>query len=346
MYELGAWWIIYAINAIISFILALLVLSFANRLIINKSKTKVNLNVASTDSLEAEKRSLKYHFKEFISSSSVIITNKCYVFIVICTIFETLLIKGFSSYLTKYLQFQYRLEAGQATTYAGGIGFFSLVGGSLLGGFFIKKFKWEIVHCAKFITFSLFITSGLFLGLIIYCPQEQLIDKDYLNQNSQFLISKNLICNCDPMAYKFLCYKTEYMFASSCYAGCTSELNNGTEYSNCYLLNNLAMLTISDNVTLQKCSHPANQCVLRLVVVCIFGFLVLFLSSVTLMPILKIILGCVEVESQSFALGIRSLVTKLFGKKIHLVNIKKKTDFNFLFKNRKYSGTFNFCFCC
>jgi organic anion transporter 4A len=311
---IGAWWIIFVINAFISFVLGLLVLLFANKLITIQSKISANSNVSSVDSLEAEKRSLKYHFKQFISSGCAIITNKCYVFIVICTIFETLLIKGYSSYLTKYLEFQYRLQSYTATIIAGGIGFVSLVGGSLLGGFLIKKFKWEIVHCAKFITFTLFFTSGLFLGLIIYCPQGQLIDKEYLIQNTQFLVTNNVNCNCDPSSYNFLCYKSDYVFASSCYAGCTTELVNGTEYSNCLLLNNLANLTISDNVKLEQCSRPANECILRLVIVCVFGLLVLFLSSVILMPILKIILGCVEVESQSFALGIRSLVTKLFGK--------------------------------
>lgn len=311
---IGAWWIIYAINAIISFILALLVLAFANKLVLNKTKAKYNTNVSSTDSLEAEKRSFKYHFKQFTSSGYVIITNKCYIFIVICTVFETLLIKGYSSYLTKYLQFQYRLQASTATMIAGGLGFISLVGGSLIGGFLIKKFKWEIAECAKFVTFVLFITSGLFLGLIIHCPQEQLIQKDYLMENAQYLDSQNVICNCDPTSYNFLCYKTEYMFASQCYAGCTTIKSENT-FSNCYLLNNLVNMTMSDNEVLQKCSRPASQCTMRLVIVCFFGLLVLSLSSVILMPILKIILGCVEIESQSFALGIRSLVTKLLGKK-------------------------------
>ena len=308
---IGAWWIIYAINAIISFFLALLVLLFSKKLVLNKSKESTPDSLSRDDSIETEKKSLKFHYKQFKASGYVIITNKCFIFIVICTTFETILIKGYSSYLTKYLQYQYRLPASTATMITGGIGFVSLIGGSLLGGFLIKKFKWEILQCAKFITFVMFLTFGLFLGLIIYCPQEQLIDNNYLTQNTEILRNKNITCNCDASSYNFLCYKTDYIFVSQCYAGCTTESDK--TYGNCYLLNNLANLTMSDNAVLTPCAHPASQCTMRLVIVCIVGLVVLFMSSIVLMPILKIILGCVDVESQSFALGIRSLVTKLLG---------------------------------
>jgi organic anion transporter 4A len=308
---IGAWWIIYAINAIISFILALLVMRFSNRLNLKKCKTKSsNSNIANSEGLS--KNGLKYHLKQFKASGYVIITNKCYIFIVICTTFETLLIKGYSSYLTKYLEYQYRLPASTATIITGGIGFVSLIGGSLLGAFLIKKYKWDIRQCTKFITFVLFLTTLFFLGLIVHCPQEEFINSNHFNEMAQVLTDKNITCKCDPNAFNPVCYKTDYIFISQCYAGCTTKIDGKS--SSCHVLNYLAKLEDAEGVQLSTCSRPAAHCTVRLIIVCFVGFIVLFMSSIILMPILKIILGCVDVESQSFALGIRSFVTKLFGK--------------------------------
>ena len=46
---------------------------------------------------------------------------------------------------------------------------------------------------------------------------------------------------------------------------------------------------------------------------CAVGFVVLFLSSSIIMPLLRVILESVDAENQSLALGIRSLLTKAFG---------------------------------
>lgn len=331
---IGAWWIIYAINAVISLILAILVLRFSKKLILKESIEETTTDDKSDKtrccSKTSKNLSFKDHLQQFKNSGLKILTNKCYILIVLCTTSETLLIKGYSSYLTKFLEYQYRLPASTATMIAGAIGFVSLVGGALTGAFLIKQLKWNIKQCTKYIMIMQFITFPLFLGFLLYCPQETYINSSYLNENINYLSENNYLCNCDSSAFYPLCYKTEYLFQSPCHAGCTGI--RGYNYTNCFMLTKLVKTSSSfdnDDLILKACSRPATQCVYRLVISSFIGLLVLFLSSTTLMPILKIILDCVDVKIQSFALGIRSLVTKLIGMHWYYSLILNKVFFKY-----------------
>ena len=93
------------------------------------------------------------------------------------------------------------------------------------------------------------------------------------------------------------------------------------EYLNCTVLYSLLDQSISTPVIMKPCHRPATQCLTNLVFVSLIGLAVLFLSSIVILPLLRIILESVSIDNQSFALGIRSLVTKLFGN-YHFVNVK------------------------
>ncbi len=174
---------IFMLGAVFNFILAFLVMQFSPSLTLDKeirpvsSQITENTNndidsvIANTNSQtnlnkipQQEKNSLKEHFKKFWKDAKLILSNKIFLFIVICTTCETFLIKGFSSYLTKYLEYEYRLPASSATILTGTIGFISMIGGALLGSYLIAKFKWKIKECSRFVTVILFFTSFLFLG--------------------------------------------------------------------------------------------------------------------------------------------------------------------------------------
>lgn len=293
---IGAWWIIYAITAIINALLSVLVFRFAPSLILNKEssegKTKSNLTSLG-------------HLKQFFRNAILILANRVFLFIVICTTFETFLIKGFSSYLTKYLEYQYRLPASTATMIAGAIGFISLVFGPLSGAYLIKRFSWSIKQCAKFVVLILFLTSLLFLGLIVHCPQEK-----YINEESK--VYQNSDCNCDVNTFYPVCYKNSYIFQTPCHAGCT-KFTRPNIYSKCMVLELFLKNEYNDSTALLPCQRPTPYCISNLVLVSLIGLAVLFLSSIVILPVLRIILESINVENQSFALGIRSLITKLLG---------------------------------
>ena len=243
--------------------------------------------------------------RDFIKNTKLILSNRVYMLIVTCTLCETFLIKGFSSYLTKYLEYQYRLSASTSTMIAGTIGFISLVFGTLSGALLVKRFKWTMKQCCKFVTINLFFTSFLFLGLLIYCPQEKYI-------NSENELYQNSTCKCDVNIFYPICYNNDFIFQTPCHAGC-ENFETPLNYSECRVLDLLLKNRNVSERTLIPCPRPDKNCIGHLVLVSVAGLGILFLSSIVILPLLRIILESIGPENQSFALGIRSLLTKLFG---------------------------------
>ena len=134
---------IFVLGAVFNFILAFLVMQFSPSLTLDKETSSSNdtlternndidsviINANSLTNLnkisQKRKPSLKEHLKKFKQDAKLILSNRIFLFIVICTTCETFLIKGFSSYLTKYLEYEYRLPASTATILTGAIGFIS-----------------------------------------------------------------------------------------------------------------------------------------------------------------------------------------------------------------------------
>jgi hypothetical protein len=266
------------------------------------------------DNLETNKEILTqtstFHLHDFIANACCILSNPVFLFIALTVTFETFLLKGFSSYLSKYIEYQYRLPASTATMIVGTMAFISLIGGVLIGAFLIKHFKWHLKECCQFIVTIFFITTFLFLGLLIHCPQE-----DYINKDNEFYSTSG--CNCDKNIFYPLCYKKEYLFQSPCHAGCENRSDWNT-YDNCsvlysLLLNNSLVNSTTNDIKLNACDRPASHCMNNLIVVIIFGFSYLFLSSLAALPLLRIVLESVNSTNQAFALGIKSFITKLFG---------------------------------
>lgn len=135
---IGAWWIIFIPAALIDLALASLLFLFSPTL-------AINYHVSISPSIH-HSQPLKSHLTDFTRSARVILSNRIFVFIVLCTTTETFLIKGFSSYLAKYLEYQYRLAASTATMIVGALGFVSLMLGVFLGSFLVKHFKWQVSH--------------------------------------------------------------------------------------------------------------------------------------------------------------------------------------------------------
>jgi hypothetical protein len=295
--------LIYGIGAIFNLILGFLVFQFSPSLTLKKEINDTQPNNSINETTNTKNKKLKEYLKIFLSDAKLILSNRVFLFIVICTTCETFLIKGFSSYLTKYLEYEYRLPASTSTILTGSIGFISMIGGALLGSYLIGKYKWTIKECSRFVTIILFITSFLFLGIMIHCPQEQFI-------NSENLTFKTSKCECDSNKFDPVCYQNEYLFQTACFAGCT-HVNNTNEYSNCIVLNNLINMTQLQAI--KNCKRPAEHCKSFLVLVGFIGLAILFLSAIIILPLLRIILESVDLENQSFALGIRSFITKLFG---------------------------------
>lgn len=166
----GAWWLIYVFAVPINFIIAMIVFSFSPNLSLYRKSSQTTTadnqhhqqlgkpstsaavppeivpisTIESVQYVTPHRQNFKEHTHDFFRSARLIVCNRVFIFIVLCTTTETLLIKGFSSYLSKYLEYQYRLAASTATMIVGAIGFVSLIVGVFSGAFLVKHFKWKV----------------------------------------------------------------------------------------------------------------------------------------------------------------------------------------------------------
>ena len=138
----------------------------------------------STDS----RRSRRDNCRNLCSVVGQLMKNIRFVFIVIVNLFEGVLLKGRSFYsllflyryffssgfvpfITKYFEYQHQIDTSTATLITGALALISVIIGCPLGAFFMNKYSWTPMQCARICTIILLISSFLFLFLIFSCPE-------------------------------------------------------------------------------------------------------------------------------------------------------------------------------
>ncbi|CAF4404676.1 unnamed protein product, partial [Adineta steineri] len=90
---------------------------------------------------------------------------------VIANLFEGILLKGFVPFITKYFEYQHQLDTSTATLITGAIALLSVIIGCPIGAYFMNKYSWTSLQCARICTILLVISSFLFLFLNFSCPE-------------------------------------------------------------------------------------------------------------------------------------------------------------------------------
>ena len=126
-----------------------------------------------TDTVEDD--NMPHTLKQLLPSLKALLTNKPFVFLSLAAAFEGFAVGGFSTFLPKFVEAQFRIPAGLASTYTGLVVVPGGCGGMLFGGYLIKRMKWT---CDKIIKACFIIASlatlwaaGMFLG----CPNRAFV---------------------------------------------------------------------------------------------------------------------------------------------------------------------------
>ncbi len=78
---------------------------------------------------------------------------------------------GFVPFITKYFEYQHQLDTSTATLVTGAIALFSVIIGCPLGAYFMNKFSWTPMRCARVCGVVFTASSFLFLFLTLSCPE-------------------------------------------------------------------------------------------------------------------------------------------------------------------------------
>lgn len=336
---LGAWWLCFIFSCVVSLSIAvpfflfprLLPDSHLVRLARKKEMAKCSVVAGGGDQSDggggvATLRSMPTHLKQ-------VVTNLPWIFVT-CTISASLIVlSGLVTFAPKYLQSQFKLTASLASVIAGAVAIPCGSAGVIVGSLVIYCAKLKGKGVSLFTAVITLIVIAPSLIFLVNCPNIQLngVTHSYPSANSSatsgpspssLTSSCNLHCNCTSQLYEPVCGSDGVSYFSACYAGCRKryQLKSGGVqtllFENCsciaeqlqeemggsHLYNSSAVTGVCDN----------NSCN-GLYIFLVFIGVTLFLVFIIQVPIITITVRCVADEQRTLALGLQSIMFRVFG---------------------------------
>ncbi|CAF0734285.1 unnamed protein product [Adineta steineri] len=259
-------------------------------------------------------------FADVFSLIKHLLVNLRFMGITCCAIVEALLIKGYLAFLSKHIEYQFRTTSSHSSVYIGVISLFSVIFGTPLGAFCVKRFDMNGRQCAKFCCIILAMSSVIFLGLILHCREPTIgtthsinlpliqtaFDDDFFDEPVTEFIDKpcEQTCKCDMNIYEPVCeMKNRKTYQNPCLLGCKRILKG--RYTDCLCLPK------NSTVTVGRCKE--RKCTINLMITLCGAFIVVFMSCCVIVPALKCVLHSVHPTHRAFSLGFKSTMTKTFG---------------------------------
>ena len=240
--------------------------------------------------------------KNFFSKTKLFFSNIQLLFLALAAVSEGVILKGFLGFMPKYIEYQFRMPASTATMLTGVIAFVSVIGGTLFSAFIISKFKWTVKHCSIFCFVIFLSTSFVFLVSLNYCPEEK-----FINNDIDIMCQSN--CQCQN-SFNPVCYSKnislQHDFQSPCHAGCTLSIGNN-QFTNCSCLQNPDVVLASENC------NSGIKCQNKMLFNGFGALFIVFFTAVSVIPLIKATLGCVETSFQSFAMGMKASIVAILG---------------------------------
>lgn len=137
---------------------------------------------------------------------------------------------GFFTFQGRIMEVQFNRSAHGGTIFTGPLSRIGMIGGLLLSGFIITKYKppakylflWNVIWGFTAMSIRLFYTQ-------IGCDGGNLL---LINGT---IVSCNSNCNCDDISYSPVCDRsTNITYFSGCHAGCQTYDENASIYRDCY----------------------------------------------------------------------------------------------------------------
>ncbi len=161
----GAWWMAYLVGTGLFAFICVPLLGFPQEFQSTKNIRAVKKERG--DSIE-DNTKLDISLKSLYPASVALLQNKSYMFLTLAITTEGLVIGGFSTFIPKFFESQFFIPASDAALYAGVIFVPGVGGGILLGGYLLKRFKWNCQETLKililFSALALIASTSIFAG--------------------------------------------------------------------------------------------------------------------------------------------------------------------------------------
>ena len=275
----------------------------APRLMENSELNELNSN--SNDKFFVAKTNDSSANSSFLITIKRLLTNKILLCRIASTVFHILPVSGLYTFLPKYLEYQFRITASDASFLSGIAGILVMGLGIFSSGLYMRKFNPNPKCISRWISIAtLLYVCGMIALMFLGCPLPKISN---LNTGDNSLaISSCPNCNCESNQFMPICASNAITYLSPCLAGCTrfNRTNNEFNYLDCKCL--------PDKIKIIKSGLCDVQCNNLSLYIALFSLIAL-LHSTTEVGAMLLTLRSVDSKDKTVALGLVAFVTSLFG---------------------------------
>ena len=165
----------------------------------------------------------------FLSTIKRLLTNKILLCRIASTVFHILPVSGLYTFLPKYLEYQYRITASDASFISGIAGIMVMGLGIFSSGIYMRRANPNPNFVSRWICIATFLyVCGMISLIFLGCPLPKIAG---LGETGLELRSNCPNCQCESNQFMPVCASNEITFLSPCLAGCSRFNRTGNEYN-------------------------------------------------------------------------------------------------------------------
>lgn len=313
---IGAWWMGYLVVGLCLLISALPVALFPRTL---RRSSKAAGDDASLDNAgvfrSASPPSMKEEMKDAVRVLRRLSRNPIYVFRTLGNIAVYIALTGYYITFPKYTQHQFHQTASRASLFTGPVVIVSNMVGTLAGAVFVHRWQprprviaWHNVLVTILAVLGVSALMAIDCGTLRY-P----VGAHDETRSSTVENACTRECSCSPDVHRPVCDESTGMqYFSPCFAGCTSQLGNESEFKDCHcLVNGEDKKEFHSGVVMSgKCEQDCSSALTAFSVVV---FVIQVCYSTTLVGSTLLVIRSLNVKDKSAALSILSAIMNMFA---------------------------------
>lgn len=182
-----------------------------------------------TDQKLADRSDRAADDSSFLRTIERLLRNRILLCRIASTVFHILPVSGLYTFLPKYLEYQYRITASDASFISGIAGIMVMGLGIFSSGIYMRRANPNPNFVSKWICIATFLyVCGMISLIFLGCPLPKISG---LTEGALDVRSNCPSCQCESNQFMPICASNAVTYLSPCLAGCTRFNRTGNEYN-------------------------------------------------------------------------------------------------------------------